>query len=608
MFLDIWRLLDRRQRRALVALQLLSLLMAAFTTAGIASVVPFFAVLTDPAAIDHLPGVRALYQLLQPGSLDAFVRALGVMFALAVVAGNAVNLIGSYAMSRFAFGVGAAFHVALFDEYLHRGYEFHVANHGADLASKVVNETSRVVSGVLQNGLVLTTNLVTIAAIIVCAALVDPLVAAGAGTALGGSYVVIYLVARGRLRRNGLEESRRYAERGKLVAESFAAIKEIIIARGQATLVERFTSCCTSISETIVSTLTMAQSPRYWLESVTVCTLVAVGLWLAARGGGAAAQVVDLSFIGLAAYRLLPAVQQAFAAVARIRADRPAFDNIAPDLRRARLARRRAGTAAPDGSWHGHPRQEIRLDGVTYRHAATGQSAIAGVTLRIRAGSIVGIVGANGSGKTTLVDLLAGLLVPQTGRVVIDDIALDADNRNAWLARLAYVSQQTCVLDATVAQNVALGVPAAQIDRQRLAEAVRQAGLEYCVAALPGGHEATLGERGARLSGGQRQRLGIARALYRKASLLIMDEATSALDPAAEQEIVDSVAALPGHRTVIIVAHRLPALQHCEEIYELEAGRISRRTSYLELRARSAKGAAGQLPAQAIHTPKSAVT
>jgi ATP-binding cassette, subfamily B, bacterial PglK len=609
LFLDIWQLLDHRQRRALVALQLLALLMAASTTVGIAAILPFFAMLTDPASIERLPGLRELYELLKPASRHDFVLALGVVFAAAVVAGNAVNLVGSYAMNRFAFGVGDTLHVALFDEYLRRDYAFHVTNHGAELSHKVINETGRVVSGILQNGLMLISNLVTIASIAICAALVDPVVAAGAGAALGGSYMMVYLAARGRLRRNGMEESRCYAARSKLVAESFASIKEIIVARAQATLVDGFTQFCEAISRTIVSTLSIAQSPRYGLESAAACILVAVGIYLSGQADQGVPQLARLSFIGLAAYRLLPATQQAFAAIARVRADRPAFENVAADLKRSRLARRRPRSAALDGAWLGRrPRHEIRLDAVSYWHASRERPALCDATLTIRAGSVVGFVGANGSGKTTLVDLIAGLLMPQTGRVLIDEIALDAANRDSWLTTLAYVSQHTCVLDATVAQNVALGVPAAQVDHARLCDSLRVVGLEPYIGALPDGRETLLGERGARLSGGQRQRLGIARALYREASVLIMDEATSGLDPAAEQAIVDAVAARARDRTVIIVAHRLPALQHCEEIFELQGGRISRRTSYLELRAGATTGATGHAPAARGQPPQSAVT
>jgi ABC-type bacteriocin/lantibiotic exporter with double-glycine peptidase domain len=191
-------------------------------------------------------------------------------------------------------------------------------------------------------------------------------------------------------------------------------------------------------------------------------------------------------------------------------------------------------------------------------------------------------MGANGSGKTTLVDMLAGLLTPQSGRVEVDGIVLDPTTRGAWQATIAYVPQQVFLFDATIAENIALGVLPAQIDRERLEMAVRMARLADCVASFPNGLDDTLGERGCRLSGGQRQRLGIARALYRDASVLILDEATSSLDNAAEDEIVDMLEGLRPSRTLILIAHRPSALRHCEVIHELKEGRIVRSSSYRE--------------------------
>ena len=189
-------------------------------------------------------------------------------------------------------------------------------------------------------------------------------------------------------------------------------------------------------------------------------------------------------------------------------------------------------------------------------------------------------MGVNGSGKTTLVDLLAGLLSPQSGRVEVDGIALDATTRSGWQSTIAYVPQHVFILDATVAENIALGVRRAEIDPERLEMAVRMAGLADCVASLSKGLEDTLGERGCRLSGGQRQRLGIARALYRDASVLILDEATSSLDSAAQEEIVDMLDGLRSNRTLIFVAHRATALRHCEVIHEIRDGRIMRSTPH----------------------------
>jgi ABC-type multidrug transport system fused ATPase/permease subunit len=575
--LAIWRLLDRRRQRRLVAMQVLSVLMALCTVGGMAAVLPFFTVLAEPRAIAAHPALRSLYEHVHFADESQFVIALGIVFAAGVVLSNLVNLIGSLTINRFAFQVGDTLHSALFDEYLHRGFAFHSKTNGATLASNVLYETGRVAGGILRHALILVTSLVTVVCIVGSIVLLNPLVALLALVGLGGSYGAVYAIARGRLRRNGETESEDFAERTRIVSESFGAIKELIVLRAQPLFVARLARCCRSISKTIVSNLAIAQTPRYVLECATACVLVGVALYSHVGGESIGPLIADLSFIGLAVYRLLPALQQVFLAIVRIRSDTPAFERIAADLTLAQVRARLPVQAEIGESWHGRPHREISLKGVSFSHSTCRTQAITNVTLRIPAGAIVGFIGANGSGKTTLIDLLSGLLTPRSGCVEIDGIALDDGNCGAWQSTIAYVPQSVFLCDCTVAENIALGVPAAQINRERLLRVARLARLEQCVADLPLGFDEKLGERGARLSGGQRQRLGIARALYRDASVLIMDEATSSLDAAAESDITDMLAAQRQGRTIILVAHRMSALRHCDVVYELANGRITRK-------------------------------
>ncbi len=196
---------------------------------------------------------------------------------------------------------------------------------------------------------------------------------------------------------------------------------------------------------------------------------------------------------------------------------------------------------------------------------------------------MVGIVGANGSGKTTLIDLLLGLLTPQSGAVAIDGTVLAQGQYRSWWAQLAYVPQQIVLLDGSVADNIAFGEPVEALDGGRMAAAARRADLEEVIAALPNGLAEQIGERGVRLSGGERQRLGLARALYRDSPILVLDEATSALDPHSEEHIMRTLRELKGRKTIILVAHRLLTVRDCDVIFEMERGEIVRRGTYQEL-------------------------
>jgi HlyD family secretion protein len=585
--LELWQLLDRQQRRRLLFLQLMSLIMAFSTLVGIAAILPFFTVLADPQSISRSVRLGALYEYLRFDSERSFMIALGCGFVAIVLLANVINLLGSLAMNRFAFQVGNGFCAGLFGEYLHRDYQFHASTNSATLSRNVIYEADRVTRGILQAGLILVTNLVTIIFIVVSVAVLNPWVASFAFAGLGAGYALIYVLARSRLRRNGLKESRFAAERSQVVNESFGAIKEIIVLQRQDFFLARFARACSSISDSIVSTLAVAQTPRYVIECLIVAVLVAIALFLSDGAEGIRPWLAQLTFLAFAAYRLLPAVQQVFSSAVRIRAERAAFENIAADLRRARARNSVGDPALTHRSRLGTPPHEIRLHNVSFRYAPDQPLALRGISVRIPAGIALGIVGANGSGKTTLVDLIAGLLVAESGTVEVDGKVIDDLHRSAWQSAVAYVPQDIYLIDSTVSGNIALGLPAIKIDRERMREAVRLTRLDDCVAALPNGIDEMLGERGARLSGGQRQRIAIARALYHNASVLILDEATDALDIAAEQDVMSAIAGLRGGRTIILISHRLSSLRQCDLILELENGAIVRSGRWQELKQHS---------------------
>jgi HlyD family secretion protein len=263
--------------------------------------------------------------------------------------------------------------------------------------------------------------------------------------------------------------------------------------------------------------------------------------------------MAHFAFLGLAAYRLMPAIQQVYVAVAHIRADRVSFERIAGDWQRARLRARFAPTGTDSSDWMGRPRLGISLVDVSYRHSMERASGVSAVSLDIPAGAFVGLIGPNGAGKTTLAELILGLLKPD-----------DGGNRYAWFATVAYVPQNIVLLDGTVAENVAFGVTAENIDQGRVTEAVQLARLQPVLDTMPKGLATMIGENGVRLSSGQRQRVGIARALYRRASLLVLDEATNALDKMAQDEIIELLSDLRGKCTMIAIAHQRSVMKDCD--------------------------------------------
>jgi ATP-binding cassette, subfamily B, bacterial PglK len=585
LFREFWGILTAKQRRSILAMQIVSMAMAFSTVGGIAAIAPFFAVLGQPELIDHNALIHWAYAHGGFSSQRGFVVALGIAFIAVMVIANLINVLGSLAMGRLALRIGTELQSTLFGEYLSRPYSFHIRTNGTILSNNVHYECARVTNGLLRNAFMLVTNLVTASFIMLSIVLLKPMIALAMIAGLAGGYALIYFALRNRLLQLGQTQSRFAIEQAQILHESFGAIKEIIVLQAQNFFRGRFDRAGESFSLAAAFSQVVSENPRYLMECVAAVGLTGLALVLGGREGGGP-WLGQLTFLAFAAYRLLPTLQLVYAASVNISADRAALAVIAPDLRRARNAIHAttpANLTQTDCAWQVRPQQEIRLEEVSFRYAPDQPWALRGVSLRVPARAAVGIVGVNGSGKTTLVDVIVGLLVPSEGRVEVDGSALDEANRAAWQSRIAYVPQNMFLLDSSIAQNIALGIPAADINRHRLLEAARLAQLDEFINTLPAGFDHRVGERGIQLSGGQRQRIGIARALYREATVLVFDEATSALDGLTEQELMATLGRLRGRYTTILIAHRMTAVRSCDIIFELENGKITGTGTYDEL-------------------------
>ena len=315
----------------------------------------------------------------------------------------------------------------------------------------------------------------------------------------------------------------------------------------------------------------ISSSPRYFLEFVLITFIVMLVITAYLFGNNLKALVPTIGFIGMAALRLLPVIHGLSNSLVHLRHNRFAVGWLYTDLIKLKESPKsvlKSSTKSTNGEFH-----ELVLDGIQYFYPESKMPALDQISLRIQEGETVGFIGPSGAGKTTLVDLILGLLKPSKGSLLYNGEELKG-SLSRWQSQIAYLPQQVFLIDNTLRNNVALGINDNEIDDQLVHESLNNASLQEFVDTLPQGIETKLGERGVRLSGGQRQRVAIARAFYHGRNVLVMDEATSALDHETESEIVEEIKRLKGKKTIIVIAHRLTTVQHCDRIYYLEKGKI----------------------------------
>jgi ABC-type multidrug transport system fused ATPase/permease subunit len=404
----------------------------------------------------------------------------------------------------------------------------------------------------------------------------DPVVTILSMAVLGGVYVILYIGLRPLIRRMGESLVTANKERFKVAGEALGGVKQIKLIGREQHYVAAYTVPARKQARIRALNATIRVLPRYAIETLAFGGIVLLTLALISRTGatGGAAFVEIAPLLGLyafAGYRMLPNLQMLYASAATMRTGTAVINALHGDFEAGASLRRPPKIApVPLGL-----RDRLVFDAVSYRYPNASSGSLDRLTVEVERGSTVGIVGATGAGKTTFVDLLLGLLTPETGQIRVDGQPITHENVRAWQASLGYVPQDIFLIDASVSENIAMGVSRDQIDPERTESAARLARIhDFVIRELPNGYDTPIGERGVRLSGGQRQRIGIARALYGNPDVVVFDEATSALDNVTEREVMSEIANLSGAKTLIVIAHRLTTVRGCDKIIVLDQGRV----------------------------------
>ena len=581
-FRKLFDLLSGRERKRFFLLTGLMVCVALAEVFGLSSVLLLLNLFSDPDTLLDNARLAALYDFFGFTGLFGFQVFLSVLTFLLILSAQLIKAGGTYAILRFSAWRGYAISTRLLQAYLGQPYTWFLGHNSAEISKTVLNEVQALVTLVLVPSLRMLSSFILALGILLFLLLVDPVITLLSIGIIGGSYALFYLGFKGPLYRMGQRLRAANSIRFRLVQEATGGLKELKLLSLEGSYGQRFSRAAGDIADLEARGNFLREMPRFIMEALIFgVLLIAILLLLIRNDGDISAAVPILGTFGLAILKLLPAMQQVYYGLASVRQGQPFLNAIHRDFEEA------AGSSAAPVAGAGEAlplTRQIEVDAVSYSYPQQDRTALKALSLTVPAHTTVGIVGGTGAGKTTFVDLLLGLLTAQSGEIRVDGAVIDAARLPSWRRSIGYVPQSIFLTDSTVAENIAFGTEAAEIDRAAVERAAKLASLhDFVTAELPEGYNTIVGERGVRLSGGQRQRIGIARALYHDPQLLVLDEATSALDNLTERAVMDAIHNIGHDKTIIMIAHRLTTVVECDRIFLLEQGAVAASGTYDEL-------------------------
>ena len=574
-------LLTPHERKDAGLLLFMILIMALLDMIGVASILPFVAVLTNPGLVETNFILKAMFQkssLFGVEDTQQFLIMLGSLVFFLLIITLIFKAITTYVQVRFVFMLQYSIGKRLVEGYLHQPYTWFLNHHSSDLGKTILTEVKNVIGGGLSSLLELISKSMVTIALIILLIINDPKLALIVGISLSSAYFLIFYFSRNYLKQIGKERLKSNELQFLAVNEAFSAAKEIKVGGLEQTYINSFSNAAQNFARTISAASVISLLPRFFLEAVAFGGILLIILSMMGKTGDLNTTLPILSLYIFAGYRLMPALQTIYKSFSTLTFVSPSLDKLHDDIKDLKSPEKNQDTGIFSFN------KKISLKNICYNYPHTTQTSLKNINLNIPINSTIGFIGATGSGKTTIVDIILGLLEPQSGTLEVDENIITKHNSRSWRRSIGYVPQEIFLADSTVAANIAFGVEARDINQKAVEKASKIANLhDFVVDELPKQYQTTIGERGVRLSGGQRQRIGIARALYHNPKVLILDEATSALDNQTEKAVMDAVNNIAKDITIILIAHRLNTVKNCEIIFKLEKGELKNQGTFDEL-------------------------
>ncbi|WP_440913818.1 ABC transporter ATP-binding protein [Candidatus Pelagibacter sp.] len=577
---EVWSCLNKKRKKSLVLVSFLMILASFSEAFSIGAVLPFLAVLTNPEKIFENEAAAPFidfFQIETPGDL---LLPSTIIFSSAALASGIVRLLLLWVQTKVSWSIGSDFTVKAYEKTLYQPYISHISRNSSEILEGTV-KARELIGTIIQPILTIIGSLIITLVVLSVLFAINAAVTFSAFVGIASIYLLILKITRKKINKNSKVIAVQQNKLTQSIQEGLGAIRDVIIDRSQNFYKTVYSNAFLPYKISSASNQFVSYSPRFGIEALGIVLIATLAYLLTAKGGLTNESNTELhnseffsaipilGTLALGAQRLLPLLQQLFAAFNTIRSHRASIED-ALDLLHQPLSQDYKITDIKKISFL----KQIEFKNVSFKYNETLPSVFDNINLTIPKGSKVGFIGKTGSGKSTFLDLTMGLLQPSTGEILIDDIKINNLNCSSWQSHISHVPQDIYLADTSIAENIALGIPDKLVDMKKVYQAAENAEISDYIKRLPFGYETKIGERGVKLSGGQKQRIGIARAFYKKSSIIVLDEATSALDNETENIIINSIEMLGDELTVLIVTHRVSTLKFCDFIFKIENNRI----------------------------------
>jgi ABC-type multidrug transport system fused ATPase/permease subunit len=574
----LWNHLDQKRKIQFGLFGILMIISSFAEILSLGALLPFLSLLTSPEKLFNNIHFKPIFNLLEIKNQHKLLFPLTTFFILSIIISGLIRLLVLWVQTRLSTSIAAELGMEVYKKTLYQPYIVHTSRNTSDIITGI-NKANGIAGHTIMPILIISSSLFIIITILTTLIFIDPLIAISSFIGFGVIYFVIMKYSNKSLLREGDIINTNSAKVIKSIQEGLGGIRDVIIDSNQKKYCDLYKNANYPLLKAHSKVQYISNSPRFVIEALGMILISMLAYILAMRNDGLIGAVPVLGVLVMGIQRLLPIFQQCFSSWATLKGSQASLNKILMylDQKISQIYIENISTNKLRFN------ESIIAENISFNYNKESQKIFEDISFKIKKGTKIGIIGETGSGKSTLLDIIMGLISPTSGRILIDNIELNNSNLIQWQKHIAHVPQSIFLADTTIEENISFSSSQSEINMPKVKNAAKKAKIADTIDSWDTGYKTNVGERGVKLSGGQRQRLGIARAMYKEADLIVFDEATSALDSATEQEVMSQIDSFNDKLTVIIIAHRISTLKNCTTILELKDGKLIEHGNYEQL-------------------------